>query len=398
MRPSRARALARIVQSANEAAIRTQLSAVGWRLIGLEVTTNVMSYGIVTLGEPSGPQKTMGDVPRRIILDRLWIHGAPSQTVRRCVALNSAWTAIVNSWLDDCHEKGSDSQAIAGWNGPGPYRIENNTLAGAGENVIFGGADPSIPDLVTADVTIARNHFVTPFSWNGRWTKKNLFELKNAKRVLIEGNVMEGSWGDGQTGFAVVLKSTNQSGRCPWCSTTDVTFQRNMVRNVGAGVDLIGKEGGHPFDTDSITKRLVLRENQFEVEMQRLNGEGRLLQMVGGPREILFEKNVMLAKGYLKSAIALQRRNSAFNVAVKNNVFAHGQYGLVADDLGSGAPALAALTGANFSANVFLVTPTSGRAGNVPGFSYVTSLANSIVFRGTTQAVQNATRGVVVDP
>jgi len=62
----------------------------------------------------------------------------------RCLALNSARTAIVGSWISDCHAKGLDAQAIAGWNGPGPYLIENTHLAGSTENIIFGGADPGI--------------------------------------------------------------------------------------------------------------------------------------------------------------------------------------------------------------------------------------------------------------
>ena len=42
------------------------------------------------------------------------------------------------------NDVGFDSQAINGWTGPGPLLIENNYLEGAGENVIFGGADPSV--------------------------------------------------------------------------------------------------------------------------------------------------------------------------------------------------------------------------------------------------------------
>ncbi|MFN8580590.1 MAG: hypothetical protein U0163_06375 [Gemmatimonadaceae bacterium] len=192
VRPGAAPKLARVVQVNNDAAIRTQPRAAGWRLIGLEVSTDVLSYAIITLGAPNAPQTTLDVVPRKLILDRLYVHGTPSQTVRRCVALNSASTAIVNSWMDDCHEKGADSQAILGWNGPGPYLIENNALAGAGENIMFGGADPSIPGLIPADIIIRRNHVFTPLAWRGRWTKKNVFELKNAWRVLVEGERVRG--------------------------------------------------------------------------------------------------------------------------------------------------------------------------------------------------------------
>ena len=44
-----------------------------------------------------------------------------------------------------------------GWNGPGPFLIENNYLEAAGENVMFGGSDPSIANLVPSNITIRRN-------------------------------------------------------------------------------------------------------------------------------------------------------------------------------------------------------------------------------------------------
>ncbi len=400
VRPSAAPALARVIQTSNNAAIRTAPSAAGWRLIGLDVTTNVLSYAIITLGEPNRPQVTLDVVPRKIILDRMFVHGTPTQTVRRCIALNSASTAIVNSWIDDCHEKGADSQAILGWNGPGPYRIENNALAGAGENVMFGGADPSIPGLIPADITIVRNHFFTPLSWKGRWTKKNVFELKSAWRVLVEGNVIEGSWLDGQTGYALVLKSMNQSGKCPWCRTKDVTIQRNLVRNAAGGMNLAGHQTDHPYDVDSVMTRLVIRDNLFEdLNVKGYTGEGRLLQLMGEVEDVVLERNVMVTTGPIQRAISLQKDRSGLRVVMKNNIMSYGQYGMAADDRGVGAPALGALPGAQVSGNVFLVGRNADRGGSsVPGFTYQTRLDLSIVDRATRKAVAEATRGVVVTP
>ena len=40
------------------------------------------------------------------------------------------WTAVIDSWIDECHIHGFDSQAICTWNGPGPFRIENCFLEG----------------------------------------------------------------------------------------------------------------------------------------------------------------------------------------------------------------------------------------------------------------------------
>ena len=61
---------------------------------------------------------------------------------------------------------------------------------------MFGGAAGS---QVPADIEIRRNHMFKPLTWQpgrpefiGRkFIVKNLFELKNGERVLVEGNLME---------------------------------------------------------------------------------------------------------------------------------------------------------------------------------------------------------------
>jgi hypothetical protein len=73
---------------------------------------------------------------------------------------------------------------------------------------------------------------------------KNAFELKNARRVLVEGNVFEHVWVSGQDGTAIVLKSVNQDGNCLWCVTEYVTFRRNIVRDAENGVVISALETG----------------------------------------------------------------------------------------------------------------------------------------------------------
>src|SRR4029453_14426034 len=101
---------------------------------------------------------------------------------RRGVALNSGATAIVGSYFSDFKEAGADSQAIGGWSGPGPYTILNNYLEGAGENVIVGGPDPELENVVPSDIAICSNEITKPTAWRMMpWTVKNLLELKNAR-------------------------------------------------------------------------------------------------------------------------------------------------------------------------------------------------------------------------
>jgi len=141
-------------------------------------------------------------------------------TSQRGILLNSASSAVIDSHVSEIHAAGSDAQAILGYNGPGPFEIVNNFLEGATENIMFGGADPKILDLVPPDIEIRRNHIFKPLNWfpgdpnfaGVKWPIKNLLELKNAQRVLIEGNLLE------NTGAALVLTPRNQSGSARWVS------------------------------------------------------------------------------------------------------------------------------------------------------------------------------------
>src|SRR5262249_50092214 len=69
---------------------------------------------------------------------------------------------------------------------------------------------------------------------------KNIFELKNAQRVLFEGNLLENCWGGfSQNGYAILLSPKNQENRCPSCRVNDVTIRYNQIWNVGAVFEII---------------------------------------------------------------------------------------------------------------------------------------------------------------
>ena len=59
----------------------------------------------------------------------------------------------------------ADAQAINGYNGAGPFRIINNYVEGAGENILFGGSDPAITQLVPSNIEVRRNHIYKPLAW-----------------------------------------------------------------------------------------------------------------------------------------------------------------------------------------------------------------------------------------
>ena len=89
-------------------------------------------------------ETTVDAEPSDIIVDRSYVHGIDGAATRRGIALNGRRMAVIDSYLENFHDPDNDSQAIAGWNGPGPFRIVNNFLEAAGENIMFGGGDPAI--------------------------------------------------------------------------------------------------------------------------------------------------------------------------------------------------------------------------------------------------------------
>ncbi len=381
-----------VVTPNTNAAIRTAPRASGWRLVGLEVTVDAsvtqQQYGLVFLGDGSAAQNKLEDVPTDLVLDRMYIHGLLTTNMSRCVALNSARTQISDSYIDECHGKGFDSQAILGWNGPGPYKIVNNFLAGAGENIMFGGSDPSIPGLVPSDIEIRRNYIFTPLAWKGLWTKKNLLELKNAARVLIEANVLDGSWVDAQTGFAILLRSTNQGGGCRWCRSSDVTIRLNYITNVAGGINFIGGGGNSP--TDSTARRLLVTETVFDgIGVSPFTGEQRAFLFVGGPEDVALERTV--AVGNLNLLMWMDRSNPAKRVTFKDNVWSKGS-GISVDGTTQGVPSLnLGTTGYSWS-NMTLIGASSSTY--PPGTTFVGSESQAPLAAQIRAAVRNATAGV----
>lgn len=270
--PKDAAAMAKIVAPNANPAVSTELRAGYYRLVGLEITvepTVKTSWAIVSLGKGLPEQTTLDVVAHHIILDRVYIHGAPKHDCFRCVALNSDSSAVIDSYLSEAHVVGFDSQAICGFNGPGPFKIVNNYLEGSGENIMFGGADPAIPDLVPSDIEFRGNYCFKPLSWKighpcyagTPWTVKNLLELKNARRVLIEGNVFENNWVHAQNGTAILFTVRNQDGKAPWCAVQDVTMTNNVVRNSPAGFVVMGEDSPNKSQP---SRRFLIRNNLFD--------------------------------------------------------------------------------------------------------------------------------------
>ena len=124
---------------------------------------------------------------------------------------------------------------------------------------MFGGAHINIPGLVPSDITVEDNVLTKDPTWRGTsWTVKNLFELKNARRVTVRRNVMQYNWGGAQAGFAIVLTPRNSSGQTPWVVIEDVEFSGNVVTHSGSGFNLLGRDNNNP---SGLLARVLIKDN-----------------------------------------------------------------------------------------------------------------------------------------
>jgi hypothetical protein len=324
-----------------------------YRFIGLEITRTqpkAVVYNLI-INAKNGTSD-------HIILDRVWAHGtAQDETTRGIILSANTYVAIVDSYFSDFHCVAisgacGDSQAIGGGLGDsamGPYKITNNFLEAAGENVIFGGGPAT---FVPADIEIRGNHMFKPLTWmkgspnfvGGRdghpFIVKNLFELKNGQRVLLEGNIMDGSWGGfSQVGFAILLTPKNQAGAsgtsvCPSCLVTDVTIRYNLIRHMAAGLQIgngVSSTGGAPRDG----QRYSVHDSVFEdLDGATYNGPGLLAQVTTGAGAPLLQnvKIDHITAVSLRSILALANPKSYAkmpNFTFTNNITNAGTFSFI---------------------------------------------------------------------
>jgi hypothetical protein len=326
--PAQAVRMAKLRSPNSSPALQTAPGAHHWRVELIEIT-GANTGDLVTLGDASPSQNSLGLVPHDLVVDRCYVHGDARQGVKRCIALNSASTVVSNSHVSDCKAVGQDSQAIAGWNGPGPFSIVNNYLEGAGENVLFGGADPAIAGLVPSDITIQDNLIAKPPAWRQQqWQVKNLLELKNARRVTITGNILEYNWEAAQSGHAILFTTRNQDGRCRWCQVQQVTFTKNVLRHVASGFQILGYDDAHPSQQ---TRGIEIRDNVFtDINPAKWGGNGYAFLLLGGPRDIVIDHNTLIHEN--ASGVIQVDGPPILEFVFTNNLTLQGAYGVIGSD------------------------------------------------------------------
>jgi hypothetical protein len=413
--PSNASNMARILTPNATSAIST--SATGalpeqpvnhYRLIGLEIgaiwdTSNPPTgsapevYFVTNFGLGGN---VAANYPHHIVLDRCYIHGGPSNQVRHGVRFAANYFAVVDSYISDMHETGSDSTGISSDFSQGPIKIVNNYISASTENILFGGTDPTILNSVPSDIEVRNNYFYKPLKWKQGdasyagipWSIKNLFECKNCQRVLLEGNVFENQWVGGQA-HAIVLTPRNAGGNCTWCVVADVTFRYNRVSHAAGFMNMLGADQysvGGSLGPGQPAQRFSVHDNIIEdIDYVKWgagqSSNGRFIQMVmgsGSPmmNQITFFHNTFTGNGNACNAFLTFATNSTAvkmsNLVVRDNIFPAcaysigGDYGMDLNAVTGAAPGSYTVT-----KNLFVAWAATGISSSlfIPGNSQPTS-------------------------
>ncbi len=312
-----------------------------FRFIGVEFGPTIEGmYDIIKLG--TGQEKSVEDLPHHIEFDRVYIHGSPTEGQRRGIAANGRNIKITNSYISDIKRKGDESQGIAVWATDGPIEIVNNYIEGAAENILFGGAE-SYLKLVPTDCIVRSNHLNKPPEWKGTdWVVKNIFEIKNGKRIKVENNLMTNNWGMAQDGMAILFTTRADNGDATIID--EIEFTGNIVRGSGGGLNILGSEGsgGH---------RLIIRNNIFDdIDGKKWNSAGHFMKSTDWDG-LTIENNTIIQTGNIANAYGNPIKNFIF----RNNIVFENEYGIKGDNMGSGQQVIAKFfSGGSVTGNIII--------------------------------------------
>ena len=353
--PGNASLMPKILGPQGSPAILTASGAHHYRFVGIEFAPvpRAVQHDLVYLGSGGGAWN--------FVFDRCYIHGDPNVGGTLWgLRMDAGWVGVVDSYLANFRDTSFEASAIRVITGAGPFKIQNNYIEAAGMSVIFGGQDPSVQGLISSDIEIRGNYMTKPLSWRigdptyagTPWIVKNVLELKNAQRVLIDGNIFENNWRQAdQDGFAIVFTPRNQNGGSPWSVVQDVTFTHNIVRHSTAGFHMLGWDYTNP----SQQLRRVLIQNNLMTDIGAFAGNGgsvgTLYQMRDGVADATIDHNTAFQSGDpLHAQVVTGVPNTG--LVFTNNI---GDGNVTSDSAPDPASALSrSFPGAVFTANVLL--------------------------------------------
>ena len=228
-------------------------------------------------------------VPSDLVLDRVYIHGDAVVGQKRGIALNAGRTSITNSHISDIKAIGQDSQAIAGWNGPGRLSSSRTTISRRPARTSCSAARIRRScGLTPADIAIRGNTVQKPLAWRSRactgrsricsssrtrgtwWSSDNLFEHNWAEAAIRVRGAVHGP----QPGRRLsVVHTREQSSSSGTSSATSRPRSRCWAPITTA----------QSRQTSGI---VIQRQRVRRLDSRAWGGDGYLLQMTDRPRYV----------------------------------------------------------------------------------------------------------------
>ncbi len=308
-----------------------------YRFRGIEVHPAQARYAdeLIELGVF---EKNIDRQPHDFEFDQVFVHGDPAKGTKRGLALNGGRTVVRNSYFSDFKSDFQDSQAISGWTGTGPFKIVNNYLEASGENILFGGATPTVTNLVPSNIDVLYNYLRKPLVWKKAWRVKNIFELKDAQKVTVKYNILENNWEGAQNGFGVLFTvRTCEAGDIPWAVVKDVNFSYNILRGSHQGINILGQDDAR--QPCKMNPPIAGKASDIQIAnnlLEDLPDNGASVEVLSGAERITIDHNTMLQTGM----VMVMGGAPSSNVIFTNNISPHNKYGVFGDSKGSGNGAI----------------------------------------------------------
>jgi hypothetical protein len=226
---------------------------------------------------------THDQLAHNIEFRHLYIHNIEGCDVARGLWPGGKSLGVFDSAITGIMSRGMEAQAIGTDDCPGPMDIINCILEGSSENIIFGNRQDHAKDspydptsefyrFLPTNITVKYNLIRKPLEWRPIQgvSFKNLIEFKMGQFLIIDSNVMEGSWIGQQNGYVIVLNPRANFGRAPWVVVSDVLIQNNIMRKAAAGISQLMTDymldAGFTRDQLTPSKRIKIFNNLFELD------------------------------------------------------------------------------------------------------------------------------------
>jgi hypothetical protein len=261
------------IGSTSDTAVTVDDGASGLIITGMDLE---VSGPAVFSGWQIGSSANGSNYTNHIGIERSYLDTTYATMMHHVLFVDAQWFFFTDSVIDhinilhsDACTTYSESHDFIAYNSEGPGKLVNNYFGGAPtENVFFGGSRSQQKWINVSDYEIRRNTLFKDPAQIPNAAVKNVFEMKDGKRFLVDGNTMQYSvadWqacGGNQHGSAMDFTvAANDAAADYYTEVSNVTFTNNEIQHM----DSFGQILGHAviFLQFPVTKKISISNNLF---------------------------------------------------------------------------------------------------------------------------------------